>query len=483
LEVGARVRVPGRGDREIRLTTRLLVAGAFVCLASSQVTFSDSVGGLREDLSPRARWLANVALPLKKVTVAKNDAARRPAEKPAAPAAKPAAAEKKPVTPPKSAAAAKPAALPKAAAPEATAAIVKPASAKVPAETTASIDKSDAPAWNPEAAKLAAIERAKAGNASPPASAGPAAPTAVAAVAPKPETKSPAKAPATAPVTSGPMVNRAAKADRLVPAVAIMENGASGSLYADGGPLVFGTTANIEMPAEVTVAAARPVFVASVTPPVPKPAERKAEAAKAAPVVTAYADPESKKDVTAPFRAVMADIKDKNGSVSKPAEIYSTKEPVKEDVAHAWVNNPIPASARSPAEIKCLADAIYFEARGEPIRGQLAVAQVVINRLKNPAYPKTVCGVVYQNEGMRNKCQFSFACDGIPEVVEEKDAWATAMMLARKSLYGEAEFLSDVGSATHYHATYVRPDWAPTMKKMQKIGVHIFYRTYNGGWS
>ena len=90
---------------------------------------------------------------------------------------------------------------------------------------------------------------------------------------------------------------------------------------------------------------------------------------------------------------------------------------------HAWVNKPIPASARSATELKCLATAIYFEARGEPEHGQIAVAQVVLNRLKNPTYPNTICGVVYQNKTHRNRCQFSFACDGRPERITDMGSW------------------------------------------------------------
>lgn len=149
---------------------------------------------------------------------------------------------------------------------------------------------------------------------------------------------------------------------------------------------------------------------------------------------------------------------------------------------HDWANNPIPASALAPAEIRCMAEAIYFEARSEPIRGQIAVAQVVVNRLKNPAYPNSVCGVVYQNQNWRNACQFSFACDGIREIITDRSSWNTAQELAEEVLTGEAIWLEEVGSSTHYHATYVRPNWASQMQRMAQIGVHIFYRTYGGGW-
>src|SRR5262249_37936958 len=129
------------------------------------------------------------------------------------------------------------------------------------------------------------------------------------------------------------------------------------------------------------------------------------------------------------------------------------------DAAHAWLNDPLPDSVRSATEVKCLATAIYFEARGEPEKGQISVAQVVLKRLKNPAYPKTVCGVVYQNKDKRNQCQFSFACDGIPGRITEPDVWQASLALARRVLNDEqAMYLPDVGASTHYHAVYVRPD-------------------------
>lgn len=165
--------------------------------------------------------------------------------------------------------------------------------------------------------------------------------------------------------------------------------------------------------------------------------------------------------------------------LAKPAFDIPMPDPVND---HAWAANPIPDSARSNAERRCLAEAVYFEARGEPIRGQIAVAQVVINRLRNPAYPGTVCGVVYQNQHMRNACQFSFACDGIRDVVTDRDAWSIAQAIANSELDGTAIYLEEIGTATHYHANYVWPNWAPQMQRMAQIGVHIFYRTYGGGW-
>ncbi len=123
----------------------------------------------------------------------------------------------------------------------------------------------------------------------------------------------------------------------------------------------------------------------------------------------------------------------------------------------------------------CMATAIYFEARGESYRGQVGVAQVVMNRVKHRLYPDTICGVVFQNQTWRNRCQFSFACDGIPERVNEPDAWAQAREITEKVTNGTL-YLAEVNNATHYHANYVYPAWAPRMTRVTRIGAHIFYR-------
>ena len=133
-------------------------------------------------------------------------------------------------------------------------------------------------------------------------------------------------------------------------------------------------------------------------------------------------------------------------------------------------------------EIWCMATAIYFEARGEAYRGQVAVGQVVMNRVHHRLYPKTICGVVFQNQNMRNACQFSFACDGIKDRITDMTSWRRAQELARRVVTQDNWWNADVGSATHYHANYVKPRWARTMKKMDRIGHHIFYKTYGGGW-
>jgi spore germination cell wall hydrolase CwlJ-like protein len=138
-----------------------------------------------------------------------------------------------------------------------------------------------------------------------------------------------------------------------------------------------------------------------------------------------------------------------------------------------------PARARHE---KCLADAIYFEARGEPVRGQMAVAQVVINRVFSGHYPNDVCGVVYQSSRRhrRLRCQFSFTCDGIPDRITEPDAWERAKRIARDALDG-GFWLNDIGKATHYHARWVYPRWVHEMRRLDRIGVHTFYRPRRWG--
>jgi spore germination cell wall hydrolase CwlJ-like protein len=137
------------------------------------------------------------------------------------------------------------------------------------------------------------------------------------------------------------------------------------------------------------------------------------------------------------------------------------------------------ANQRAKAE-KCLAEAVYFESRGEPRRGQIAVAQVVMNRVFSGFYPSNVCGVVYQNAHRRLACQFTFACDGIPDVVTEPDMWAQAKGIARDMLDGKL-WLPEIGHSTHYHAYWVHPSWVGEMRRMYRIGVHKFYRPHAWG--
>lgn len=123
---------------------------------------------------------------------------------------------------------------------------------------------------------------------------------------------------------------------------------------------------------------------------------------------------------------------------------------------------------------RCLATAIYFEARGEPVRGQLAVAQVVMNRMRSPNFPDTVCGVVFQGQLSRH-CQFSFACDGHSDQPRQGPQWELAQELARQVTSDEV-WLPEVSYSTYYHANYVRPRWVREMRRLDVIGNHIFYK-------
>ena len=129
---------------------------------------------------------------------------------------------------------------------------------------------------------------------------------------------------------------------------------------------------------------------------------------------------------------------------------------------------------------KCLAEVVYFEARGEAVRGQIAVAQVVMNRAFSGKYPNDVCGVVYQNKHRHMACQFTFACDNYADVIREPDMWERARKIANAMLDGQV-WLPEVGKSTHYHAYYVHPSWVSEMTRLYKFGVHTFYRPKKWG--
>lgn len=123
---------------------------------------------------------------------------------------------------------------------------------------------------------------------------------------------------------------------------------------------------------------------------------------------------------------------------------------------------------------KCLATAVYYEAAGEPMAGQRAVAQVVLNRLRSPRYPKTICGVIYQGAERPTGCQFSFACDGSTRRVPSAAGMAVATAVATAVINGVTS--AEAGQATHYHTLAVFPAWAPQLAKIGIIGHHVFYR-------
>lgn len=136
------------------------------------------------------------------------------------------------------------------------------------------------------------------------------------------------------------------------------------------------------------------------------------------------------------------------------------------------------ASSDRAESLRCLATAISYEAGNEPIAGQEAVAQVILNRTHSRLYPKTVCGVVFQGSTRRTGCQFTFTCDGSLRRPRSARSMALADAVAARVLDGQV--ISAIGDATHYHADYVAPYWAPSLTRVAKIGAHIFYRAAAG---
>ena len=132
---------------------------------------------------------------------------------------------------------------------------------------------------------------------------------------------------------------------------------------------------------------------------------------------------------------------------------------------------PVPKSSK---QMSCLAEALYFEARGEPIKGQLAVGEVVLNRVEDPRYPNSICRVVNQGTGRRFACQFTYTCDGKLETVFERDAHEIALKISKILLTTHDRKLTK--GSTHYHSNYVNPKWSKKFERITKYGRHIFYR-------
>lgn len=148
---------------------------------------------------------------------------------------------------------------------------------------------------------------------------------------------------------------------------------------------------------------------------------------------------------------------------TQPQEVTFTK---------AWLDEqPV---ATGDENFACLAEALYFEARGETVKGQFAVAEVIMNRVQSEQFPNSICGVVNQGTGRRYQCQFTYTCDGHAEVIREKSAYERVAKVARLVIDGAAANLTD--GATYYHTTAVRPRWSRSFTKTTRIGVHLFYR-------
>jgi len=149
-----------------------------------------------------------------------------------------------------------------------------------------------------------------------------------------------------------------------------------------------------------------------------------------------------------------------------------TSKPINVSYSRDWLDQQ--PKAAGDENFKCLAEALYFEARGESVKGQFAVAEVILNRVESARFPNSLCGVIRQGTGKKYQCQFTYTCDGQKEVIHEKRAYERVSKVARIAIDGAAQDLTS--GATHYHTKAVRPSWSRVYKETARIGVHIFYR-------
>jgi spore germination cell wall hydrolase CwlJ-like protein len=147
-------------------------------------------------------------------------------------------------------------------------------------------------------------------------------------------------------------------------------------------------------------------------------------------------------------------------------------EPGSVQYSRSWIDAQ--PKAMGSADWQCLSEALYFEARGETVKGQFAVAEVIMNRVKSKRFPGSLCGVINQGTGKKYGCQFTYTCDGHKEVIAEPRAYSRVGKVARAVIDGKAPKLTD--GATHYHTTAVNPNWARVYTKTARIGDHLFYR-------
>ncbi|MDT8327249.1 MAG: cell wall hydrolase [Roseovarius sp.] len=151
---------------------------------------------------------------------------------------------------------------------------------------------------------------------------------------------------------------------------------------------------------------------------------------------------------------------------------YLTRPETEVEYSKTWLSQQ--ELVKGGPEWRCLAEALYFEARGESVKGQFAVAEVILNRVDDPSYPDTVCGVVHQGTGRKFQCQFTYTCDGVKEVISEPKAFRRVGKVAKFMVDGARRELTS--GATHYHTRAVSPRWARHFPRTATIGVHHFYR-------
>lgn len=156
-------------------------------------------------------------------------------------------------------------------------------------------------------------------------------------------------------------------------------------------------------------------------------------------------------------------------TVSQPKNI---SKPTTMNYSIGWLDAE--PTATGDAQWRCLSEALYFEARGETVKGQFAVAEVILNRVKSSRFPGTICDVIQQGTGRKYQCQFTYTCDGRKEVIAEPKAFERVSKVARATMDSGGNGLT-IG-ATHYHTTSVRPSWSRSFAQTARIGVHVFYR-------
>lgn len=147
-------------------------------------------------------------------------------------------------------------------------------------------------------------------------------------------------------------------------------------------------------------------------------------------------------------------------------------KPITATFSRSWLDAQ--PAATGGEQWRCLSEALYFEARGETIKGQFAVAEVILNRVKSGRFPDTLCSVINQGTGRRYQCQFTYTCDGRKEVIAEPRAFRRVAKVARAAMDGIGVDLTD--GATYYHTVAVRPSWSRRFEETARIGVHVFYR-------
>lgn len=166
-----------------------------------------------------------------------------------------------------------------------------------------------------------------------------------------------------------------------------------------------------------------------------------------------------------------------DGKTLRDIFVSTQKAPTEITYSRSFIDDlPAVEETQRTAEWQCLSEALYFEARGESVRGQFAVAEVILNRAKHGSFPDSVCGVINQGtaSGRKYQCQFTYNCDGLSDAIHEKDAYERVGKVANLLLDGAPKTLTS--GATHYHTKAVNPRWSRTFERTTTIGVHHFYR-------